>query len=223
MGADDNYVTDAEKTVIGNTSGTNTGDQDLSGYQIDLDVPDQSEAEAGAATTERVWTAQRIAQAIAALAPGGVDEIVYQADCTTITNGFCIDTDDGAPYYWDGSAVSAISGGAVDLTAPGPIGSETPNTGAFTTLTATSFDTSAPASGETGEIGLQENPDNGTNVITLKAPASLAADLVLTLPTGTAPTSATDSCTAGQWWFASGYWYVCVAADTWQRAALATW
>lgn len=26
-GADDNYVTDAEKTVIGNTSGTNTGDQ----------------------------------------------------------------------------------------------------------------------------------------------------------------------------------------------------
>ncbi len=28
---DDNYVTDAEKIVIGNTSGTNTGDQDLSG------------------------------------------------------------------------------------------------------------------------------------------------------------------------------------------------
>lgn len=27
LGADDNYVTDAEKTVIGNTSGTNTGDQ----------------------------------------------------------------------------------------------------------------------------------------------------------------------------------------------------
>ena len=30
LGTDDNYVTDAEKTVIGNTSGTNTGDQDLS-------------------------------------------------------------------------------------------------------------------------------------------------------------------------------------------------
>lgn len=30
-GTDDNYVTDAEKVVIGNTSGTNTGDQDLSG------------------------------------------------------------------------------------------------------------------------------------------------------------------------------------------------
>ena len=29
--SDENYVTDAEKVVIGNTSGTNTGDQDLSG------------------------------------------------------------------------------------------------------------------------------------------------------------------------------------------------
>lgn len=28
------YVTDAQLTVIGNTSGTNTGDQDLSGYQL---------------------------------------------------------------------------------------------------------------------------------------------------------------------------------------------
>jgi hypothetical protein len=35
-GADDNYVTDAEKTVLGNTSGTNTGDQDLSGKQDTL-------------------------------------------------------------------------------------------------------------------------------------------------------------------------------------------
>jgi microcystin-dependent protein len=34
LGADDNYVTDAEKIVIGNTSGTNTGDQNLSGYVL---------------------------------------------------------------------------------------------------------------------------------------------------------------------------------------------
>lgn len=34
MGADDNYVTDAQLIVIGNTSGTNTGDQDLSGYGV---------------------------------------------------------------------------------------------------------------------------------------------------------------------------------------------
>lgn len=33
LGADDNYVTDAEKTKLSNLSGTNTGDQDLSGKQ----------------------------------------------------------------------------------------------------------------------------------------------------------------------------------------------
>ena len=33
LGDDDNYVTDAEKIVIGNTFGVNTGDQDLSGYE----------------------------------------------------------------------------------------------------------------------------------------------------------------------------------------------
>lgn len=32
LGEDDNYVTDAEKTVIGNTSGTNSGDQNISDY-----------------------------------------------------------------------------------------------------------------------------------------------------------------------------------------------
>lgn len=34
LGADDNYVTDAEKVKLGNLSGTNTGDQDLSGYEV---------------------------------------------------------------------------------------------------------------------------------------------------------------------------------------------
>jgi len=34
LGTDDNYVTDAEKTKLVNLSGTNTGDQDLSGYSL---------------------------------------------------------------------------------------------------------------------------------------------------------------------------------------------
>jgi len=38
LGVDDNYVTDAEKTVIGNTSGTNTGDQDLTGLATKANV-----------------------------------------------------------------------------------------------------------------------------------------------------------------------------------------
>jgi len=32
LGSDDNYVTDAEKVILANTSGVNTGDQDLSSY-----------------------------------------------------------------------------------------------------------------------------------------------------------------------------------------------
>ena len=38
LGSDDNYVTDAEKIVIGNTSGTNTGDQDLSALATKANV-----------------------------------------------------------------------------------------------------------------------------------------------------------------------------------------
>lgn len=34
LGEDDNYVTDAEKTKLANLSGTNSGDQDLSGYVL---------------------------------------------------------------------------------------------------------------------------------------------------------------------------------------------
>jgi hypothetical protein len=114
-------------------------------------------------------------------------------------------------------------GAAVDLTAPGPIGSVTPSTGAFTLLTSNSFDFGSPAPGETGEIGLQEDPANGGNIVTLKAPGSLAADVVITVPAGVVPATAAAACTAGQWWYDSSYWYVCVATNTWKRAALATW
>ena len=51
---------------------TNLGLAIGSDVQADLDVPSQSEAEAGTATTERVWTAERVKQAIAALETAGV-------------------------------------------------------------------------------------------------------------------------------------------------------
>ena len=40
LGADDNYVTDAEKTKLANLSGVNTGDQDLSGYLTTSAAPE---------------------------------------------------------------------------------------------------------------------------------------------------------------------------------------
>jgi hypothetical protein len=39
---DKRYITDAQQTVLGNTSGTNTGDQDLSGYVQDSDFTSHS-------------------------------------------------------------------------------------------------------------------------------------------------------------------------------------
>ncbi len=41
LGADDNYVTDAEKTVIGNTSGTNTGDNAVNTLYSGLEASKQ--------------------------------------------------------------------------------------------------------------------------------------------------------------------------------------
>ena len=109
-------VTKSDLTIdnVDNTSDVNkpisTSTQTaLDAKQVDLDVPSQAEAEAGTATDERVWTSERVKQAIIALAPGGVDEVVYLSDCSGVTNGFCIDTDDGELYYWNDSAIVNIA------------------------------------------------------------------------------------------------------------------
>jgi len=47
-GSNDNYVTDAQLVVIGNTSGTNTGDQDLSGYLTSVTAASTYEPKKGA-------------------------------------------------------------------------------------------------------------------------------------------------------------------------------
>lgn len=115
--ADTNAFTDAEQTLLGNQSGTNTGDEvtatdtvagiaeratiaevntgtddlrfispaglagsDLQtkvdliadGAEVNPDVISQAEAEAATATTERIWTAERVGQAIAANTSGGL-------------------------------------------------------------------------------------------------------------------------------------------------------
>lgn len=62
------------------------------GAQADLDVPSQAEAEAGTATTERVWTAQRVGQAVAALAGGGgawtkINTVEASNDATVTVTG----------------------------------------------------------------------------------------------------------------------------------------
>lgn len=61
----------AVQTTLGLVIGTDV--------QADLDVPSQAEAEAGTATAERVWTAERVKQAIAAL-----ESVVAQANQAAI-------------------------------------------------------------------------------------------------------------------------------------------
>lgn len=39
----------------------------------------------------------------------------------------------------------------------------------------------------------------------------------------TVPASATATGTAGQWSYDSSYIYICIATDTWKRAAISTW
>lgn len=52
--------------------------------QADLDVVSQGDAEAGTATNERIWTAERVAQAIAALAGSALDNnFIFSHDTTT--------------------------------------------------------------------------------------------------------------------------------------------
>jgi hypothetical protein len=60
--ADTNAFTDAEQTKLAGIA---------AGAEVNPDVVPQAEAEAGTATTERIWTAERVAQAIAALGGGG--------------------------------------------------------------------------------------------------------------------------------------------------------
>lgn len=53
--------------------------------------------------------------------------------------------------------------------------------------------------------------------------AQLAFDKIDDLLDSTVPTNPTDSCTPSKMAYASGYLYVCVASNTWERVALATW
>ena len=62
-------VPDADDTETVLDDGTAEEARTTLGAQVGLDFPSQAEAEAGTATDERVWSAERIKQAIVALAP----------------------------------------------------------------------------------------------------------------------------------------------------------
>lgn len=75
---DSNTFTDADATKLAGVS---------AGAEVNPDVVPQAEAEAGTATTERTWTAQRVAQAIAALATGAVTSVFGRTGAVTAQSG----------------------------------------------------------------------------------------------------------------------------------------
>jgi len=178
-------VTDAEKTTWNGKLGANPNIGDATGTTLTLTGTLTAEsltlAPPPSGTTGEMYVPENPdngTNIVGFKAPDALaEDLLWTLPSADGTAGQVLQTSGAKVLSWiDGG------GGSVDLTAPGPIGSVTPNTGAFTALVADSFDFGAPATGETGEIGLQEDPANGTNIFTLKAPASLAADVTLTLP-----------------------------------------
>ena len=126
LGADDNYVTDAEKTVIGNTSGTNTGDQDLSSYQlqptegafVDGDKTKLDGIESGA-------TADQTAAEIRALVDSATDSNVFTDADHTKLDGI----ESGADVTDTANVVSALTAGSnITIGGDGTISSTDTNT-----------------------------------------------------------------------------------------------
>ena len=99
--------------------------------QADLDVPSQAEAEAGTATTERVWTAQRVAQAIAAVTfPAGTSMLFYQS---------------AAPTGWTKDTASTLNDHALRVVTSTAWAAGSQGTTAFSTMFAASKVTSSTA------------------------------------------------------------------------------
>lgn len=74
--ADTNEFSDAEQTKLAGIA---------TGAEVNPDVVSQAEAEAGVATTERIWTAERVKQAIEALETTGVSQLSDLSDVNTST------------------------------------------------------------------------------------------------------------------------------------------
>lgn len=101
---------------------------------------------------------------------------------------FILPTDagsNGKVLTTNGSGALSWTTPSPDWSAPGAIGSTTPNTGAFTTLSASgamSLQPTGTGAGNTGEIRWYELAANGTNYSAFKAADAMAANVIYTLP-----------------------------------------
>ena len=131
--------------------------------------------------TSIFWAAILLVAALAGGASGAlITSYAIKASPELTDRVLLIDPND--PTNTKSATLGSLGALLVDWASPGAIGSTTPDAGFFTAITADGFDFGNPELGETGEIGLPEDPANGTNTVTLKAPAFLAADVIYVLP-----------------------------------------
>lgn len=75
---------------------------------------------------------------------------------------------------------------------------------------------------ETAPVLVHDTPQDGAATAAISS--NWAFDLAATVPHLVAvPATANAAGMAGQMAYASGFLYICIAENTWQRATLATW
>ena len=194
LGADDNYVTDAEKVVIGNTSGTNTGDQDLSAYQLQ---PSEGAFANGDKTKldaiESGATADQTASEIRTLVGSATDSNVFTDADHTKLDGISASADvtpawvpSSDPSYATESYVDTEVSNLVD-SAPGTLDTLNELAAAlgddanFSTTVTNSIAAKLPLAGGTmtGDIDMDQNEITDVNFFEIKHGAnSIASNII---------------------------------------------
>ncbi len=131
LGADDNYVTDAEKTKLSNLSGTNTGDQDLSTL-----APKASPTFTGTVTLPVGLTG--VIRADTGVVSVDTDVTDLVAAGTNLAAGKLeLATDAETVTGSDTARATTPANITAKMSAPGAIGNTTPSTGKFTSVETT--------------------------------------------------------------------------------------
>lgn len=130
-GADDNFVTDAEKVKLSNLSGTNTGDQDLSTL-----APKASPTFTGTVTLPVGLTGVIRADTGVVSVDTDVTDIVASGTDTT-AGKLELATDAETVTGTDTARATTPANITAKMSAPGAIGNTTPSTGKFTTVETT--------------------------------------------------------------------------------------
>jgi hypothetical protein len=107
---------------------------------------------------------------------------------------------------------SGVHGFAPDVL---PIATITATSGAWNTGSVTDYRTILGRASTAAGTGIINTSTGGVDTLSVD-PAVVSLKVAV-------PSTATDACTAGTWSADAGYYYLCVATDTWKRAALSTW